>query len=164
MFYTRLFLPFSPCGTMFPQNSLSLQDTWQKETRQMRSRRRRCVDRVDLSPPDHYHDTCTKKGISEIRRPQLNPIETHRGDTWTHRDGPIFIGRAKHVEGVGRDLRSWETRGRMMSLRSSSDGSRQRKIWTTLWATIPTVCMIGRRKSRREMDDSYLSREFFFKN
>ena len=80
-----------------------------------------------------------KMGISEIRRSQLNPIEAHRGDTWTHHDGPIFIGRAKHAKGVGRDLRSWETRGHMMSLRSSSDGSRQRKTWTTSWATIPTV-------------------------
>ena len=27
--------------------------------------------------------------VSEIRRPRLNLIEAHRGDAWTHRDGPI---------------------------------------------------------------------------
>ena len=102
---SSLFLRVGLCS----RGTLSLQDTWWKETRRMWSRWRRCVDRMDMSPHDHYHDTCTKMGISEIRRPWLNPIEAHHGDVWTHHDGPIFIGRAKHAEGVGRDLRSWET-------------------------------------------------------
>ena len=36
--YTHQLPKFLPSGTMFPRNSLSLQDTWWKETHRMRSR------------------------------------------------------------------------------------------------------------------------------
>ena len=60
------FSSFFLCVRLCSRGTLSVQDTWRKETRRMRSRQWRCVDRVELSPRDHYHDMCTKMGISEI--------------------------------------------------------------------------------------------------
>ena len=79
--------------------------------------KRKSVDRVDPSPRDHHQGMCAKGILSDA-------FENLLGDTWTHQERPIFIGRAKQAEGVGCVSQSWVTRGHMMSFSSSLDGSR----------------------------------------
>ena len=71
---------------------------------------------MDPSPHGHHQSTCAKGVLSDS-------FDNLPRETWTHQKRPIFIGRAKQAEGMGRVLRSWVTHGRMMSFRSSSNGS-----------------------------------------
>ena len=85
---------------------------WHCVARRIRSRG---IDCVDPSPRDHHQSTCAKGVLSDV-------VDDLPGDTWTRRDRPIIIGRAKQAEGVGHDLRLWGTRGCMMSFWFPSDG------------------------------------------
>ena len=67
------------------------------------------------SPFNLDQSTCAKGVLSDA-------LDDLLGDTWTHREHAIFIERAKQAEGVGHDLRSWGTRGCMMSFQFPSDG------------------------------------------
>ena len=52
-----IFLPFPPCGTMFPV-FFYLKDTWRRDARQMKSRGFRCINRVNSGPPNQHQGTC----------------------------------------------------------------------------------------------------------
>ena len=107
------------------------------------------------SPPDLHHEhvlkmrskwmrsrayLVTRGGVGCVR----SPSDGRKGrevfvDAWTHRDGPISIGRAKQVLCVDRGRRSWVRRGCMRDVGSSSEGSQGRKSWNVSWATILTI-------------------------
>ena len=63
---------------------------------------------MDPSPHDHHQSTCAKEVLSDA-------LDDLPGDTWTHRECPIFIGQAKQAELMSHDLRSWGTRGRIVT-------------------------------------------------
>ena len=111
-----------------------MQVTWRGVARQIRSRG---VDRVDPSPCDHHQGMCATGILSEM----INDVQD---DTWPHLNAAMAIGRRKpndreivaHDREISGNPRG---RGRMMSLRSSSDGSHLRRTWTAWWTTIPTA-------------------------
>ena len=54
--------------------------------------------------PDLHQTKCS---AIVIRRPWWNPIEAHRRDAWTYRDGPIVIERAKGTKAWNTIVDAW---------------------------------------------------------
>ena len=145
-----------PCGTMFPHVS-NEQLTWWLHRRWILSRG---IDRVDPSPRDRNHSTCVKAtlsdrdqkahrspcGITRSTRSSSNEMQRDRDQTATmksDRSSPwrhVDISRQSDSHRTGERHGSMKHDcGRIRSARSSSEGSRWRRAWTTSWATMPTI-------------------------
>ena len=91
--YTRQSSLFLPCGTMLPV-FFYLQDTWRCDMRRMQSHGSRRVNQVNSSPPDHHQAHVLNHDFSDA-------FDDSPCNTWTHREDPIKIRRAKSTESVG---------------------------------------------------------------
>ena len=100
------FQSFSPGGTMFP----SLQVKWEREVRQMKSRRLRLVNWVNSGPPDHHQGTCANESLRLRMWHQTFEIKSHtrlivKGHV-SHMDAPI---RNIRRESKQMESASWPT-------------------------------------------------------
>ena len=98
--YTRHFPPFLPCGTMFPQKFVfagHVAASQKLDTRASNKSRR-------YSGLEVHAITIRARALKHVLS---DAFDNSSGDTWTHEEALIFIGRVKQAEGVGRVLRSW---------------------------------------------------------
>ena len=122
---------------MFPRNLPFAGDVvaqWALEAIAMHPSRGRGYTR------SRYQTRALIEALSEV-------IDDDQGDTWTNLDAAMTFDRKKphnheivpHYHLIGGNPRLQLRRGHMISVRSSSSGSRLRRMWTASWATIPTT-------------------------
>ena len=121
-FIVDISLHFYLMGLCSLRNS-SLQDTWQCRRRWIHAHQIYHVNTMDSGSRDHHQSSALKHVLCDA-------FDNSPGDTWTHEEAPIFIGREKQAEGMGRIVRSWED----------------------MWTHQERPILIGQEKLRENMD------------
>ena len=84
---------FPPCGTMFPRNSFFAGHVVERGALS-EAYHRVHVNLMDIGPLDHQFNRRFNRNLSDIRRSTFNrAIVRSWGDTWTHLDATMKIGR-----------------------------------------------------------------------
>ena len=98
--YTSHSSPFLPCETMFPPNFVFAEHVAASQALDTR-----------VSNESRQHGGLEVHAITirscALKHVLSDAFDNSLGDTWMHQKLPIFIGRMKQPEGMGRVVRSW---------------------------------------------------------